>query len=123
MVVASAGLRHRRTQRRHSRADAQCHCYEAELHRLRGEILLARSDGAPDEAEGCFRRSLEVARRQSARSLELRGAMSLGRLLRVRGDVAGATELLSGVYRGFTQGFDHPDLREARALLEAWSAG
>ena len=98
-------------------------CYEAELHRLRGEILLARSPAAEAEAEGCFLRSLEVARRQSARSWELRGAMSLGRLMRRRGDIAGATDLLAGVYGAFTQGFDHPDLREARALLDEWSAG
>ena len=98
-------------------------CYEAELHRLRGEILLARSPAAEAEAEGCFLRSLEVARRQAARPWELRGAMSLGKLLRRRGDVAGAADLLARAYGAFSQGFDHPDLLDARALLEEWSAG
>jgi len=89
----------------------------------KGGFLLARSPASEAEAEGCFRRSLEVARRQSARSWELRGAMSLGRLLRSRGDVEGARSLVARVHGTFTQGFDHPDLREARAFLDDCSAG
>ena len=88
----------------------------------RGEVLLARSPDDQAEAEACFQRSLEVARRQSARSWELRAAMSLGKLRHGRGDRAGATQLLARVIERFTQGFETPDLRDARALLQGWSA-
>ena len=93
--------------------------YDAELLRLEGEVLLEK--GAVIEAEALFRRSLETARRQGARSLMLRAAMQLGRLAGRNGN-AGAKEgrrLLQEVYSEFTEGFDTPDLREARAMLEA----
>jgi predicted ATPase len=95
---------------------------EAELHRLRGEFLLRReAAGACPEAEACFRRALDIARRQQARSLELRAAMSLTRLYHNQGRQAQARALLAGCDEWFTEGFDTPDLQEAKALLEQLS--
>jgi predicted ATPase len=92
---------------------------EAELHRLRGEILLAGAAGPARAAaaEACFGRSLEVARRQGARSLELRALLSLAGLLRRQGRAAEARPLLAETYAWFTEGFETPDLRQARELL------
>jgi len=92
--------------------------WEAELHRLRGELLLQSSVAQPGEAEACFQQALTVARRQQARSLELRAAMSLSRLWQQQGKRAEAWELLAEVYGWFTEGFDTADLQEAKALLE-----
>jgi predicted ATPase len=116
--------------------------WEAEMHRLRGELLLAASElggagspGAagvpgraeppctgrvPDAAEGeaCLVRALEIARRQAAKSLELRAATSLGRLWQRRGERRAAVDLLAPVYWWFTEGLDTADLTEAKALLE-----
>jgi len=89
---------------------------EAELCRLKGELLLMRA--ATRDAEGCFREALEIARRQSARSVELRAATSLGRLLQRDGKPEDARRLLAETYAWFTEGFDTADLRRARALLE-----
>jgi len=91
--------------------------YEAELHRLRGELLLARADTA--EAEACFGRALEVARRQQAKSWELRAALSLSRLYHQQGKAAEARHLLGDVYGWFTEGHDSTDLQEARAFLDS----
>ena len=88
--------------------------FEAELHRLRGEAL--RTTGDPG-AEAAFLRARDVARRQSARSLELRAAASLARLYRDTRRAAKGRSLLAETLAGFTEGFDTPDLREARALL------
>src|SRR5262245_6709968 len=90
---------------------------DAELHRLRGEIVLA-SGGAPAEAEAHFQRALEVARSQVARSFELRAATSLARLWSDQGKPAEARAILQPVYAWFTEGFDTPDLKDAKALLE-----
>ena len=98
-------------------------CQEAELHRIRGEVVRALDPPRAAEAEACFLRSLEVARRQSARSWELRGAMSLGRLWHDRGRREDARQVLSRAYQQFTQGFETPDLRDARTLLDEWSTG
>jgi predicted ATPase len=85
--------------------------YEAELHRLRGELLLQwHGLQGRDEVEGSFRRALQMARQQSARSLELRAALSLARL-------SGERQGLAELCRSFSEGLDTPDLREARALL------
>jgi predicted ATPase len=94
--------------------------YGAELHRLQGEFLLRRAAarGASREAEACFHRALDLAQHQQAKSLELRAAMSLTRLYQQRGRPAEARPLLAGCYGWFTEGFDTPDLREARGLLE-----
>jgi predicted ATPase len=92
--------------------------YEAELYRLRGELLLARSAEHHTEAETCFRQGLNIARRQQAKSWELRAAMSLSRLWQQQGKRAEARELLAPIYGWFTEGFDTADLQEAKALLE-----
>jgi predicted ATPase len=93
--------------------------YEAELYRLQGEWLLARSWEHHAEAEACFRHALDLARGQQARSLELRAAMSLARLWRQQGKRAEARDLLGPIYGWFTEGFDTADLREAKVLLDA----
>ena len=94
---------------------------EAELNRLRGELLLARGGAAAEDAESAFRRALEVAAGQKARGLELRAAMSLARLGHARGDRRLAHQTLVEVYAWFTEGFDTSDLRESRTLLEELS--
>jgi tetratricopeptide (TPR) repeat protein len=92
--------------------------WDAELHRLRGELLLAQ--GAPEAAaEAAFQQALAIAHDQRARSLELRAATSLGRLWQQQGRTEQARPLLSDIYSWFTEGFDTPDLRAALALLEA----
>ena len=93
--------------------------WEAELYRLKGELLLARATGQDTEAETCFRKALEIARRQQAKSLELRAAMSLARLWQGQGKRAAACQVLAEVYDWFTEGFDTADLQKAKALLEA----
>jgi predicted ATPase len=92
----------------------------SELHRLQGEFLLRQesAEGAYIEAEACFRRALTIARRQQAKSLELRAAMGLTRLYVKQGRQAEARPILAECYDWFTEGFDTPDLQEARALLE-----
>ena len=90
---------------------------EAELHRLKGELLLAQSEDAQPEAEACFRRGLEVARAQQAKALELRVGMSLARLWQQQDRRAEARDLLAPLYDWFTEGFDTPDLKESEALL------
>ena len=93
--------------------------WEAEVYRLRG-VLLLRQPGTPQaEAETCLQRALDVARRQEAKSLELRAAMSLARLWQQQGRHAEARDLLAPIYGWFTEGFDTADLQEAKALLEA----
>jgi len=92
--------------------------WEAEICRLRG-VLLLRQPGTPQaEAEAWFQRALDVARRQEAKSLELRAAMSLSRLWQQQGKRQEAHDLLAKVYDWFTEGFDTPDLQEAKALLD-----
>ena len=113
--------------------------WEAELYRLRGELLLQQTTGrkpadqAPPElstpaeaeqpvssaAETCLQQALAIARRQQAKSLELRAAMSLARLWQQQGKRAAARELLAPIYGWFTEGFDTADLQEAKALLDA----
>ncbi len=94
--------------------------WEAELYRLKGELLLAQAGESQkvQEAEACFHRALAVARRQRAKSWELRAAMSLSRLWQQQDKRAEARELLAPIYSWFTEGFDTPDLQEAKALLE-----
>ena len=93
--------------------------WEAEVSRLRG-VLLLRQPGTPQaEAETWLRRALDVARRQEAKSLELRAAMSLSRLWQQQGKQVEARALLAPIYGWFTEGFDTADLQEAKALLEA----
>jgi predicted ATPase len=108
--------------------------YEAELYRLKGELTLQKefqvqgskfqvADPSPlipdpqGEAEACFLKAIEIARKQQAKSLELRATISLTRLWQQQGKTAQAHQMLSEVYNWFTEGFDTKDLREAKALL------
>ena len=92
--------------------------WEAELHRLRGALLLQHSVPDAQQAAACFHQALDVARHQQATSLELRAAISLSRLWQQQGKCAEAYELLAPIYGWFTEGFDTVDLQEAKALLE-----
>jgi predicted membrane chloride channel (bestrophin family) len=114
--------------------------YEAELYRLKGQLTL-QSQSSPRqvktgqdksedtnpqspipnpqaEAEACFHQAIEIARRQQARSLELRAVMSLSRLWQQQGKKEEARQMLAEIYGWFTEGFDTKDLQEAKALLE-----
>jgi predicted ATPase/DNA-binding winged helix-turn-helix (wHTH) protein len=93
--------------------------WEAELYRLKGELLLRLTLPDIPQATACFHQALEVARRQQAKSLELRAALSLCRLWQQHGKQDQARQLLTEVYSWFTEGFETPDLQEARAWLEA----
>ena len=104
--------------------------WEAELYRLRGELLLQTAARNPEssgftphsaEAQACFQQALAIAGRQQARSLELRAAMSLSRLWQRQGKRKEAHDLLAPIYGWFTEGFDTVDLKEAKELLEALS--
>ena len=90
--------------------------WEAELYRLRGELLL-KLNAAEAEVEDCYRKAMEIARRQSARSLELRAVTSFSRLLQKQDKKEEALQMLAEIYSWFTEGFDTPDLKEAQALL------
>jgi predicted ATPase/class 3 adenylate cyclase len=95
--------------------------FKAELHRLRGELLLALPKPDQPEAEACFRKALAVAREQDARMWELRAATSLAQLWRDQGKRAEAHDLLAPVYGWFTEGFGTADLRDGKALLDELS--
>jgi predicted ATPase len=90
---------------------------EAELYRLRGEALLAGA-GTASEAGTAIEQAIAVARRQNAKSWELRAAMSLARLRRQQGRREDAAALLAPIYAWFTEGFDTADLKAAKALLD-----
>jgi class 3 adenylate cyclase len=95
----------------------QINIHEAEAHRLKGELLLL--SGAPQaEAEASMRRAIATAQRQEAKGWELRAATSLARLLRKQGRIAEARDALAQVYNWFTEGFEFPDLKDAKALLD-----
>jgi predicted ATPase len=91
---------------------------EAEVHRVKGELLLAREPTDATGAEATFREALDIARGQSAKSLELRAATNLARLWQQQGRKKEARELLTPVYDWFTEGFDTQDLKDAKQLLE-----
>jgi predicted ATPase len=106
-------------------------CNEAELYRLKGQLTLQKfqvsshqpqpltsNPHAEAEAEACFHTAIEIARKQEAKSLELRAVMSLSRLWQQQGKMAEAHQLLSEIYTWFTEGFDTKDLQEAKALLD-----
>ena len=111
--------------------------WEAELYRLKGALTLqskaslkqvsSKSQASQDqseiekEAEECFLKAIEVARKQQAKSLELRAVMSLSRLWQQQGKTAEAHQMLAEVYGWFTEGFDTKDLQEAKALLQELS--
>jgi predicted ATPase len=91
--------------------------YEAETYRFKGELHLREAPPDVEQAVACFQRALDIARRQQARSWELRAAMSLAGLWRDQGKRAEAHDLLAPVYGWFTEGFDTLDLKEAKTLL------
>jgi len=100
--------------------------YEAELYRLRGELTLAQSsvqglESRVKEAEECFLKALDIARKQQAKSLELRAATSLARLWQQQGKSKEAHQMLAEIYGWFTEGFDTKDLQDAKVLLDALS--
>jgi predicted ATPase len=94
-------------------------CHEAELHRLKGELLLAESPDQAAAAEGCFRQALAIAGRQQSKAWELRATVSLARLWQRQGRRDEAREALAAVYHTYTEGFATPDLVDARVLLES----
>lgn len=105
--------------------------YQAELYRIKGDVLLMQAAGPGlslgssgrkpavqhAQAQACFHQAIEIARRQKAKSWELRAAMRLARLCQNQGEKQEALDLLSNIYGSFTEGFDTLDLREAKALL------
>jgi adenylate cyclase len=100
--------------------------YEAELHRLKGDLVLRRSGveaepGVQTEAEECFRKSIEVARRQEAKAFELSAVISLSRLWKRQGKKAEARKALVEIYGRFSEGFDTKDLIDAKVLIEQLS--
>jgi len=114
--------------------------YEAELYRLKGKFVLQSGVRGPEsenpntqhptpgthaeaEAEVCFLKAIEIARKQQAKSLELRAVMSLARLWRPQGKREDARQLLAEIYNWFTEGFDTKDLQEAKALLAELAEG
>src|SRR5712692_5277211 len=91
--------------------------HEIELHRLRGELLIARGAAHHDEAAHHLRRAIDLARGQDARSYELRASIALARLIREDGRPSEARALLAPIYASFTEGHDTPDLQAASELL------
>jgi predicted ATPase len=89
----------------------------AEAYRLQGEFLLRQAVPDAPRAEACLHQALAIARRQQAKSWELRAAMSLARLWQHQGRRAEARELLAPIYGWFTEGVDTADLQDAKALL------
>jgi predicted ATPase len=94
------------------------HLWDAEFHRLRGELLLARDPGDASQAEAAFQRAIVVANGQNAKSWELRATVSLSRLWFGHGKREEAGRLLRGIHDWFTEGFDTQDLRDAKTLLD-----
>ena len=92
--------------------------WDAEIHRLRGELTAWLPYPDPAKAEGSFRTALAIAREQGTRGYELRAATSLARLWREQGRRTEARELLAPLYASFTEGFDTQDLKEAQRLLD-----
>jgi predicted ATPase len=92
--------------------------YEAELHRLKGELLLQQHADNQAEAEACFQHAMTIAQSQQAKSWELRAATSLARLWQQQGKRQEAHDLLAPVYHWFTEGFDTADLKDTKALLD-----
>jgi predicted ATPase len=94
---------------------------EAELYRLKGELLLSSAIAGALEAEACFHQAVAIAQRQGAKSLELRAVVSLSRLWQQQGKQEEARQRLAEIYGWFTEGFDTADLQAARTLLHALS--
>jgi predicted ATPase len=98
-------------------ATTEVQWWAAEVHRLKGALLVQLLNPDVSQAEACFQQALDVAHSQQAKSLELRAALSLSRLWQQQGKGYEARQLLAEVYGWFTEGFETPDLQEAKALL------
>jgi adenylate cyclase len=96
--------------------------YEAETHRVKGELLLKQNHLNGAAAQSCFQRAIEIARKQSAKSFELRATTSLARLLAKQGRRDEARTSLTDIYNWFTEGFDTADLIDAKVLLDQLSS-
>jgi predicted ATPase len=94
---------------------------DSEIYRLKGELLLRQDDLNAAEAQNCFEQAIKLARRQNAKSWELRATTSLGRLLETQNRRDEAHAMLTKIYNRFTEGFDTADLKEAKALLDELS--
>jgi predicted ATPase len=94
------------------------HNWDAEIHRLKGELLLKQNDSDAAEAQKCFGRAIEIARNQSTKSFELRATTSLARMLAKQGRRDAARAMLVEIYGWFTEGFDTADLIDAKTLLD-----
>ena len=94
------------------------HFFEPELYRMKGEILLEAHQPDLDAVQNCFVNAIRVSKQCDAKSLELRAATSLGRMLQAQGKSTEAHDLLAPVYNWFTEGFDTKDLKGAKALLD-----
>jgi len=92
--------------------------HEAELYRLKGELLLDLDGKDKSEPETCFIKAIEISRKQDAKSLELRAVISYSRLLQTQGKKEEARHMLSEIYGWFTEGFDTKDLREANSIID-----
>ena len=97
--------------------------YEAEIYRLKGELLLQQNADNQADAETCFQHAISIAQSQQAKSWELRAATSLARLWQQQGKREEAHDLLAPVYNWFTEGFDTADLQDATKLLEELEEG
>jgi predicted ATPase len=102
--------------------------YEAEVYRLKGQLVLQSGVPGPkakvgEEAEAYFLKAIEIARKQQAKSLELRATVSLAHLWRQQGKHREAHRMLSEIYHWFTEGFDTKDLQEAKVLLDELAGG
>jgi predicted ATPase len=95
--------------------------YDAEIHRVMGDLLLRQDASNFTKAEGCFRQAIKIARTQRAKSWELRATTSLAKLLDKNGLRQEARPMLGEIYSWFTEGFDTADLKEAKALLDEFS--
>ena len=93
----------------------------AEAYRLQGALLLRQAIPDVAQAERCFQQALDIARRQQAKSWELRATISLSRLWQEQGKREEARKLLAPIYGWFTEGFDTADRQEAKALMDEWS--
>jgi len=97
--------------------------YEAEVHRLKGDLLSVQHDSKEAQAERCFHTAIEISRKQHAKSWELRATTSLARLLHDNNRRDEARAMLAEIYNWFTEGFDTADLKDAKALLDELSVG
>jgi predicted ATPase len=98
--------------------EASNHMDESWLSNLKGELFLNQDPPDVDEAERCFRNAIELAQEMGAKSPELRASISLARLLAKHGQRKEARTMLAEIYGWFTEGFDTPDLKDAKSLLE-----